>query len=42
MNAETTIRLAMFPTPHSRVLRMTGLLVLLGLELLVITLRFDT
>lgn len=42
MNAETTIRLAILPTPHTRVLRMTGLFVLLCLELLVIILRFDT
>ncbi len=34
MNAETTKRLAMLPTPRARVL--------LGLELLVITLRFGT
>ena len=42
MNAETTIRLAMLPTPRTRVLHMAGLLVLLGLDLLMITLRYDT
>jgi exosortase E/protease (VPEID-CTERM system) len=42
MNAEMTKRLVPPPTPRTHVFRGIGLLVLLCLEMLVITLRFDT
>ena len=42
MNAEITKHLGTLPTLRSRVIRVACLLVTLGLELLVITIRFDT
>jgi exosortase E/protease (VPEID-CTERM system) len=42
MNAETTQRLGTLPTPRARMLYEACLLVILGIELLVLTVRFDT
>src|SRR5262249_61166584 len=42
MDAETTKRLGTLPTPRARMLHGAGLLVILSIELLVLTVRFDT
>ena len=42
MNAETAKRLGTLPTPRARLLHGACLLVILSLELLVLTIRFDT
>jgi exosortase E/protease (VPEID-CTERM system) len=42
VNAEITKHLGTLPAPRARVIRVACLLVILGLELLVITIRFDT
>jgi exosortase E/protease (VPEID-CTERM system) len=42
MNAETTKRLGMLPTPRARLLHGACLLMILGIELLVLTICFDT
>src|SRR5215470_3240241 len=42
MNAEITKRLGTLPTPRARMLHGACLLLILGIELLVLTIRFDT